>query len=100
MDEQPENQHNMHKAKDWQQPGAGAVVRPLGGNGRSRQGHKNEEEWVHARRVVSLRVSSESKARWMRSTMMPITNTPTVTSRRMPDSTSNGVEWMSKRPNR
>src|ERR1017187_596063 len=99
-DEQPKRQHHMRKADDRQQPGPGAVVWPYGRQRRSRQGHDYEQKGFHSRRVVSLRVSSESKARWMRSTMMPMTNTPTVTSSRIPDSTSNGVEWMSKRPNR
>src|ERR1039457_2176012 len=96
--EQPKHQHDMHETNDRQQPGSSSVARPEGRQGRSHQGHDNEEEGFHSRSVVSLRVSSESKARWMRSMMMPMTNTPTVTSSRMPDSTSNGIEWMSKRP--
>src|ERR1017187_10561397 len=92
IDEQPKRQHDMHEADDRQQPGPGAVARPKGRQRCSQQGHDNKEEGNHSRRVVSLRVSSESKARWMRSTMMPMMNTPPGTSSRMPDSTSNGVE--------
>ena len=71
-------------------PAAGSSqgrVRSLGQSGREhrrRQGHDDEEQFVHSRSTVSLRVSSESNARWMRSTMMPMTNTATVRSSRMP----------------
>ncbi len=100
IQEQPKYQREMHEAEGRQQPGPGAIARPQGRERRSHQGHNDEKESFHSRSVVSLRVSSESKARWMRSTMMPMTNTPTVRSSRMPASTSRGIEWISSRPNR
>ena len=72
----------MHEADGRQQPGPGAIARPEGRERRSHQGHDDEEEFFHSRSAVSFRVSSESNARWMRSTMMPMTNTPTVRSSR------------------
>ena len=101
IEEQPERQQRMRRRRPT--GSSQGRVRLLGQSDRQRrrrQRHDDEEQFFHSRSAVSLRVSSESNARWMRSTMMPMTNTPTVRSSRMPASTSSGVEWMSSRPNR
>ena len=98
--QQPKRQERMREPGRRQKPRARAVVRPEGRHGRRHQRHEDQKQFIHSRSTVSFRVSSESNARWMRSTMMPVTNTATVRSSRMPPSTSNGVEWISSRPKR
>jgi hypothetical protein len=100
MHEHPEDEDGMEEAGGGQQPRARALARPDGGEGGGGERKEDEQQCVHSRSTVSLRVSRESNARWMRSTMMPMTKTPTTRSRRMPDSTRSGVDLISRRPKR
>ena len=96
----PKNQRRVQSGKNRQQQGPGAFLRPGRRHNSPHQRNKDQQQFVHSRSTLSLRVSSESNARWMRSTMMPMTNTAAIRSRRMPDSTSSGVEWIRSMPNK
>ena len=100
IDEHPERQQRVENPGSQQQPGSCAIARPEQRHRRRHKGHDDEEEGFHSRSTVSLRVSSESKARWMRSTMMPMMKTPTVRSSSTPASTSSGIALMISRPKR
>src|SRR5690606_13072980 len=100
VDEERAGQHGVPEAEHGQEEGPRGVAPPDGREDGAQGGKEDEQEGRHSRSTVSLRVSRESKARWMRSTMIPITNTPTVRSRSTPASTSRGMDSIRRRPNR
>lgn len=95
-----ETQDRVGQSDRGQEQWAALPVWPKRGQRGPEQRDDDEQVCVHSCSAVSLRVSRESKALWMRSTMMPMTKMPTVTSSRMPNSTRIGVDLTSSRPAR